>query len=124
MSTVLPVLLQGSDHPQAAAGFLHDPERAKWHDDSLWFVRQKRDRATDLPEWESLRQAGAALKAHAMSRLAELLEEFEQRATANGVSVHWARDAAEHNAIVRGILREVGAKRVVKSKSMLTEECG
>ena len=123
MSTALP-LLPDSDHPAAAAQFLRDPERAKWHDDSLWFVRQKRDRATDLPEWESLRNAGAALKAHAMSRLAELLEEFEQRAMANGVSVHWARDADEHNAIVRGILRDAGAKRVVKSKSMLTEECG
>ena len=125
MSTALPVLPQpGSGHPEAAAGFLRDAERAKWHDDSLWFVRQKRDRATDLPEWESLRDAAAAMKTHAMSRLADLLEEFERRATEHGVSVHWARDAAEHNEIVQRILRDAGAKRVVKSKSMLTEECG
>jgi L-lactate dehydrogenase complex protein LldF len=53
-----------------------------------------------------------------------LLEEFERRATANGVTVHWARDAKEHNAIVLGILLNAQVTRVSKSKSMLTEECG
>ena len=38
--------------------------------------------------------------------------------------MHWARDAAEHNRIVHGILRDHGAKSLIKSKSMLTEECG
>ena len=111
-------------HPAAAAVFLRDSERAAWHDEALWFVRQKRDTATALPEWEALRDAGAALKAHAMGRLAELLETFETHATAAGVVVHWARDAAEHNAVVLDILRSAGATRVAKSKSMLTEECG
>ncbi len=111
-------------HPRAAARFLRDPERAAWHDEALWYVRQARDRATGFSEWQELRTAGAALKAHAMSRLAELLEMFETRATANGVTVHWARDAAEHNRIVLDVLREAGAGRVAKSKSMLTEECG
>lgn len=111
-------------HAKAAARFLDDTARAAWHDQSLWFMRQKRDKATALPEWEALRLAGSALKTHAMSRLADLLEDFERRATANGVVVHWARDAAEHNAIVFGILRNAGVSRVSKSKSMLTEECG
>ena len=111
-------------HSKAAALFLVDAERAAWHDRSLWFMRQKRDLGTALPEWESLRLAGSALKAHALSRLADLLEEFERRATASGVVVHWARDAAEHNAIVLGILHSSGVTRVSKSKSMLTEECG
>jgi L-lactate dehydrogenase complex protein LldF len=38
--------------------------------------------------------------------------------------VHWARDADEHNRIVHEILSGAGARRLVKSKSMLTEECG
>jgi L-lactate dehydrogenase complex protein LldF len=88
-------------------------------------MRKKRDAAAArVPEWESLRTAGAALKAHAMSRLGELLQEFEARATARGVHVHWARDAREHNEIVLGILARAGVTRVSKSKSMLTEECG
>jgi L-lactate dehydrogenase complex protein LldF len=40
-----------------------------------------------------------------------------------GAQVHWARDSAEHNAIVASIIQQHGATRVVKSKSMLTEEC-
>ena len=59
-----------------------------------------------------------------MSRLDEYLEQFEANATRLGAQVHWARDAAEHNEIVAGILQRHGVTRVVKSKSMLTEECG
>src|SRR5262249_54287970 len=50
--------------------------------------------------------------------------EFEANARANGVYVHWAKDAAEHNHIVHGILADHGTKSLIKSKSMLTEECG
>jgi L-lactate dehydrogenase complex protein LldF len=39
------------------------------------------------------------------------------------VKVHWARDAHEHNQIVLKILQDHRVKRLVKSKSMLTEEC-
>ena len=111
-------------HSEAAATFLNDTERAAWHDQALWFVRQRRDRATDLPEWEALRNQAAALKAHAMGNLAELLEAFESRATIAGITVHWARDAKEHNRVIFDILRQRAATRVAKSKSMLTEECG
>jgi len=111
-------------HAQGAAEFVADAPRAAWHDQSLWFFRQKRDKASAIPEWEALRQAATALKTHAMSRLDELLEEFERKATGNGVQVHWARDAREHNEIVLGILRAANVTRVSKSKSMLTEECG
>ena len=45
-----------------------------------------------------------------------------QNARANGVRVHWAKDAADHNQIVHGILQSHGAKTLIKSKSMLTEE--
>lgn len=112
-------------HTEAARRFLADQARVTWHDRAVWSFRQKRDRqAYNIPGWEALRDAAAGIKAHTMSRLGEYLEEFERNATANGAIVHWARDAAEHNGIVLGILRERGATRLVKSKSMLTEECG
>jgi L-lactate dehydrogenase complex protein LldF len=99
-------------------------ERAHWHDKALWFVREKRDRMVHgIPEWETLRDTAAAIKAYTMTHLAELLEEFEANATKLGVTVHWARDGAEHNEIVYGLLRDHDVKKVVKSKSMLTEEC-
>jgi L-lactate dehydrogenase complex protein LldF len=111
-------------HPEAAARFVANSERAHWHDQAVWWVRQKRDTASaEVPDWEALRDAAAGIKAHALSRLADYLEEFERNASAAGAQVHWARDAAEHNAIVHGILRDHGVKRLVKSKSMLTEEC-
>jgi L-lactate dehydrogenase complex protein LldF len=112
-------------HPAAAARFLRDAERATWHDAALWHVRARRDAAAAaVPEWEQLRERAAALRRHTLARLDEYLEEFERNATRLGARVHWAADAAEHNAIVLGILRGRGAERVVKSKSMLTEECG
>ena len=82
-----------------------DDERVHWHDESLWFVRLKRDRqAASIPEWEMLRDTAAAIKMHTLSRLADYLQEFERNAIANGIQVHWARDGAEHNAIVHRIL--------------------
>lgn len=112
-------------HPERAATFLADEPRAHWHDQSVWFVRSKRDfQASTIPEWEELREAAAAIKAHTLSRLADYLEQFERNANANGIHVHWARDAVEHNEIVHRILAEHSVTRLVKSKSMLTEECG
>lgn len=51
------------------------------------------------------------------------LLQFEQKAKENGVTIHWAYDAEEHNQLVYSILQQHNAKKVVKSKSMLTEEC-
>jgi L-lactate dehydrogenase complex protein LldF len=112
-------------HPERAARFAADDARAHWHDQALWWVRAKRDRAARaLPEWEALRETAAGIKAHVASRLADFLEEFERNAIHLGARVHWARDAAEHNAVVHSILASHGVSRVAKSKSMLTEECG
>jgi L-lactate dehydrogenase complex protein LldF len=111
-------------HAQLADAFIADRPRAAWHDQTLWFVRAKRDKAAQaLPEWELLRECAAAIKAHTMGRLADYLEQFEREATRRGAVVHWARDAAEHNQIVLELLQAHGVRRLVKSKSMLTEEC-
>jgi L-lactate dehydrogenase complex protein LldF len=113
-----------SQHAQKAAEFIRNPERMKWHDESLWFVRTKRDAATHgIPEWEQLRESASQIKDHVLSNLDTYLEEFEKKATQNGVQVHWAADAAEHNRIVHDILSRRKVQRLVKSKSMLTEEC-
>jgi len=111
-------------HSEAAGAFLVDKARARWHDETLWFVRSKRDKAAHtIEEWEGLRNAASKIKEHTLSNLDEYLLQFEAQATANGVQVHWAEDAAEHNQIVHAILQKHDVKNVVKSKSMLTEEC-
>src|SRR5689334_23472620 len=112
------------DHAASAQAFTKNDERAHWHDQALWFVRVKRDRmAQSLPEWETLREQAGAIKAHTITHLADYLEQFEREATRRGAVVHWAKDAAEHNEIVLGLLQRHGVKHVAKSKSMLTEEC-
>jgi len=80
-------------------------------------------RPREVPEWEDLRTLASQIKEHTLSHLADYLEQFGQRAVANGARVHWARDAHEHNQTVYDILSSHGAKTLVKSKSMLTEEC-
>jgi L-lactate dehydrogenase complex protein LldF len=86
-------------------------------------IRTKRLAAvSEVDDWEQLRLAGSALKNQVMQRLPELLEQFEQNVTDRGGTVHWARDAAEANAIVTDILRGTGAEEVVKVKSMATQE--
>jgi L-lactate dehydrogenase complex protein LldF len=113
------------DHAEAAERFLAAPAHAKFHDERLWDLREKRDReAHAIPEWEEIRTLASAIKEHTLAHLDSYLEEFEAAAKANGVHVHWARDGAEHNRTVHGILRDHGAKTLIKSKSMLSEECG
>lgn len=112
------------NHPVAARKFAQNEPRAAWHDQALWFVRSKRDRmAASVPEWEELRTRASLIKQHTAARLADYLQEFEAAATRLGAQVHWAADSEEHNRIVHEILHQHDVRRVVKSKSMLTEEC-
>jgi len=111
-------------HPERAESFQSDKAYSRWHDQALWFVREKRDKqARSLPEWEALREQASNIKKYTLSRLGHFLETFEKNATANGIHVHWAKDAQTHNQIIFQILSERNVTRVVKSKSMLTEEC-
>ncbi len=111
-------------HPKLASIFNKDEKKVDWHDKALWFVRHKRDKSVhSVKNWEELRNLGQGIKAHMLSNLDIYLEEFEANANKNGVEVHWAANAEEHNQIVHNILKENNAKKVVKSKSMLTEEC-
>ena len=111
-------------HSKAAAEFLKNSQKAAWHDETFWSVRTKRDiQAKGLDEWEQLRETASNIKKHTITHLDEYLEQFASNAEKNGVIVHWAKDAEEFNATVLAILKEHGVKKMVKSKSMLTEEC-
>lgn len=86
-------------------------------------IRGKRAmRVEEMPDWEDLRDAASAVKNEVMSNLPELLEQFEANVTARGGIVHWARDAAEANAIVTEIIKSKGVGEIVKIKSMATQE--
>ncbi len=112
------------NHAEASEQFIQDAERTTWHDETLWFVRSKRDKASKvIPEWEDLREHASQIKDHVLANLGQYLVEFEAKAKSNGIHVHWAKDAEEHNQIVYELVAKHGSKALVKSKSMLTEEC-
>lgn len=111
-------------HSRAADLFNTDVQKTDWHNQTLWFVREKRDRmAMNVAEWEQIRDIASKIKMHTISHLDQYAKQFAEKAEANGVVVHWAKDAQEHNEIIHKIFEERGVKKVAKSKSMLTEEC-
>ncbi|MCQ2267309.1 MAG: LUD domain-containing protein [Bacteroidaceae bacterium] len=111
-------------HAIQAEKFLQNPDKVARHDQTFWSVRAKRDvLAYQLEEWEQLRESASQIKKHTVTHLADYLDQFEANATKNGAIVHWAKDADEYNEIVMEIMRKHNVKKVVKGKSMLTEEC-
>jgi L-lactate dehydrogenase complex protein LldF len=91
--------------------------------DATTTIRDKRARAVgEVADWEELREAGRAIKADVMRRLDEYLLQFEESVLAAGGHVHWARDAAEANAVVLDVARRHNAWEVVKVKSLTTDE--
>ena len=78
----------------------------------------------ETPDWAELRAAGEAIRTRSLLRLDRLLVTLEERVTEAGGVVRWARDADEANGIVVGLVRGVGAREVVKVKSLTTDELG
>ncbi|GAA4957154.1 LutB/LldF family L-lactate oxidation iron-sulfur protein [Yinghuangia aomiensis] len=88
-------------------------------------IRGKRELlAAERPDWDDLRDSATAIKDEVLAHLDTYLLQVEEKVTAAGGTVHWARDAAEANRIVTVLAQETGAREVVKVKSMLTEEIG
>ena len=85
----------------------------------------RRARALSLtPDWEAWREQARAVKAHTLASLDTYLAQFMERAEANGIQVHVARDRKEACTLVAEIIQQTQASTVVKSKSMVTEEIG
>ena len=135
MSTFLgmpPVAPAGVGHlrgdepfPVAARRALANPQLRRNLAKATATIRAKRARVVgELPDWEELREAGRAIKAHTMANLAGYLERLESEFIARGGIVHWARDAVEANRIVTGLVQATGATEVVKVKSIVTDEIG
>ena len=86
------------------------------------FGRKRREAAASLSNWEELRSEARAIKDDVLLHLDRHLETFVENAERRGAKFHWARDAAEANDIICRLTLERGARNVVKSKSMTTEE--
>jgi L-lactate dehydrogenase complex protein LldF len=109
--------------PDAARIALGDTQLRRNLGNATTTIRDKRARVVaEVPDWEELRDAGRAIKEDVMHRLDEYLLQFEASVQAAGGHVHWARDAAEANAVVLDVARSHDASEVVKVKSLTTDE--
>ncbi|MBI4741148.1 MAG: iron-sulfur cluster-binding protein [Betaproteobacteria bacterium] len=110
---------------QRAAAAVADAHLRKSFRGAMDFLIARR--AAQFPDAGALeRQRALAeqIRQYSLARLPDLLEQLERKLTENGIRVHWAEDAGEANAIIVGIARRHAAKRVVKGKSMVSEEVG
>jgi L-lactate dehydrogenase complex protein LldF len=86
-------------------------------------IRTKRARVVaEVPQWEFLRLEGQRIKQETMEHLDERLLELEAAVIRAGGKVHWASDATEANQIVAGLARGYGSDRLIKVKSLTTDE--
>ena len=86
-------------------------------------IRGKRANVVgELRDWEELREAGRATKAHTLEHLDHYLLQLEAAVQKAGGHVHWAADAAEANQIITGLVQSHQAKEVIKIKSLTTDE--
>ena len=112
------------DFPTAALPLLQDTQLRSNVRHATGVIQGKRARVVgEMPDWQALRDAGQRIRAHSLEYLDFYLEQFEARCTAAGGRVHWARDSAEVNRIVVGLAQN-STGRVIKIKSMTTEETG
>jgi L-lactate dehydrogenase complex protein LldF len=109
--------------PEAVLPVLRNPQLRKNVAHAIDVIQAKRARlVTEKADWQELRAAGAAIRDHALANLGAYLEQFEERCTAAGGTVHWAADAAEARRIILGILKQENASEVIKIKTMTSAE--
>lgn len=76
----------------------------------------------DYRDPDALRRLAGQIKQHTVEHLDEYLAKAVTQLRSRGVRVHFASDAKEARSTILQILREKNARKVVKSKSMATEE--
>ncbi len=86
------------------------------------FILKRKQVFPDEGETEQLRKIGNAIKKRALQKLPQLLEQLEEKCTQNGIQVHWAQTTLEANHHVLRIMNAHRATRLVKGKSMVSEE--
>lgn len=88
------------------------------------FAEKRAAAVAQLDIFEALRDAGKDIRNRSLENLDAYLLIFEEAAVARGTIVHWAETAEDVNRIVIEIAQANGVKKIVKSKSMVSEESG
>lgn len=82
------------------------------------------DAAEELGNWEEWRSHGEEIRQHTLDHLDYYLQELSENLQKRGGHVFFAATAEEANDYVKGIVKEKRAKKILKAKSMVTEEIG
>ena len=88
------------------------------------FAEKRAIAVSQLDIFEDLREAAKIIRNRGLENLDAYLIKFEEMAKARGTVVHWAETAQDVNRIVIEIAQANGVKKIVKSKSMVSEESG
>ncbi len=113
-----------AEKPSSEAPFAHSQTRRNVRNATDIIQAKRNAVVAELPEWQDLRTAGAAIRAHTLEHLDHYLLEFEANCTRNGGHVHWAADAAEARKLVLEILAPHAPREILKIKTMTSEEIG
>jgi L-lactate dehydrogenase complex protein LldF len=113
------------DFKARSRSVLNDPAQRKNFRGAMDYLQSKRKaQFADDIELQGLRNLGEAIRQYSLANLPRLLEQLESNLLARGVQVHWAQNADEANAIALTIAQKAQAKRIIKGKSMVSEEVG
>ena len=88
------------------------------------FVPARRQAVTELDDFEGTRDAAASIRQRALDDLDVWLTIFDENARARGATVLYAQTPADVNALVLEIAQRHGVRKIIKSKSMVSEESG
>ncbi len=123
MSERIPITELTAGFRDRAAAALNDAElRSNFRTAMDSLMKKRADAFPDEHEREGLRALGNRIRARALSQLPDLLEQLETKLTENGIRVHWAETIEQANDIVHGLIAARQGRRVVKGKSMVSEE--
>ncbi len=86
------------------------------------FTSKRAEARARLPEFDDLRDQARDIKDHTLAHLDLYYEAYEEKVTAAGGHVHWARTAGDARDIILQICQDENAKLVTKGKSMIAEE--
>jgi L-lactate dehydrogenase complex protein LldF len=102
---------------------LNDPNLQLALDRAVSKFRSSRAIALDqMVDSRGVRDRARSIRAATLARLDEHLEQLSARVEEAGGHVHWAADGAAARRIVGGLARDRGVRRIVKGKSMASEE--
>jgi L-lactate dehydrogenase complex protein LldF len=84
----------------------------------------KRAHSFEEVDFNFLQGEAKKIKLESISRLNDLLSQFEDKALKNGCRIFYAQTPEKANAYILDVAKNHGVKTLVKSKSMVTEEIG